>query len=55
MTDARLNTFYLVWTPQQQKSHQEQEVLLFRACTAIKLANPPPGLLFVGKESKPEK
>uniref|UniRef100_A0A914HUU2 TRPM-like domain-containing protein n=1 Tax=Globodera rostochiensis TaxID=31243 RepID=A0A914HUU2_GLORO len=42
MTDARLNTFYVVWCRQEPPEHQ---MLLFRTATAIKLANPPPALL----------
>jgi hypothetical protein len=40
MIDSCLNTLYLVWT---KNNPSEQNLMLFRACTAIKLAMPPPG------------
>ncbi|KAL3106203.1 hypothetical protein niasHT_016890 [Heterodera trifolii] len=42
MTDARLNTFYVLWS---RNEPPEEQMLLFRTATAIKLANPPPALL----------
>nr|CAD2202601.1 unnamed protein product [Meloidogyne enterolobii] len=42
MVDARLNTLYLVWG---KNNPTERNMMLFRACTAIKLAIPPPALL----------
>ena len=40
MVDARLNTLYLVWG---KNSPSERNMMLFRACTTIKLSMPPPG------------
>lgn len=41
MTDARYNTFYIIWN---KLNHTKQEMHNFRSCMAINLANPPPGL-----------
>ncbi|KAI1729333.1 protein ced-11 [Ditylenchus destructor] len=42
MTDSRYNTFYIVLN---KTNVPQEEMLLFRTCASINLANPPPALL----------
>lgn len=43
MTDARYNTYYIIW---DKNDHTDQDMHNFRSCMAINLAIPPPGFFF---------
>ncbi|KAF7640376.1 hypothetical protein Mgra_00000197 [Meloidogyne graminicola] len=49
MVDSRFNTLYLIWN---KNKPNERSLMLFRACTAIKLSMPPPALLIGVPEEK---
>jgi len=41
MADSRFNTMFLIWN---KEGVEPERLLAFRACAAVKLAMPPPGI-----------